>query len=84
MREGSGTASPSPAWTAIAMPGHYDEAGRALPHEAAARLAMPAEFARAIQPLLVPGTTLFVTDAPILSENTHSDITVLSQGRPEA
>jgi hypothetical protein len=45
---------------------------------------MPREFARAIQPLLEPGTTLFVTDARMLSENTHSDITVLSQGGPEA
>ena len=66
------------------MPGHYDEAGRALPHEAASRVSMPSAFAHAIQPLLVPGTTLFVTDAPILSENTHSDITVLSQGAPGA
>ena len=84
MRDAAGPGSPYPTWTAIPMPGHYDEAGRALSREAAARMSMPREFSRAIQPLLVPGTTLFVTDAPILSENTHPDITVLSQGGPEA
>jgi hypothetical protein len=34
--------------------------------------------------LLAPGATMFVTDAPILAENVHSDITVLSTGEPEA
>jgi len=32
--------------------------------------------------LLAPGATLFVTDAPILAENMHADITVLSDGAP--
>jgi hypothetical protein len=34
--------------------------------------------------LLAPGATLYVTDAPILEEHTHSDITVLSTGAPES
>ena len=67
-----------PKWTAIAMPGHFDEAGRTMSQDAAARVSMPPGFARAIHGLLAPGTTLFVTDAPILAENTHSDFTVFS------
>lgn len=73
-----------PKWTAIAMPGHFDEAGRDLSASAIARVEMPAGFARAIHGLLAPGATLYVTDAPILTEHTHADMTVLSSGPPEA
>jgi hypothetical protein len=73
-----------PKWTAIAMPGHFDEAGRDLSLTASERIAIPPGFARAVHMLLAPGATLFVTDAPILAENVHSDFTVLSTGAPEA
>jgi len=72
-----------PKWMAIGMPGHFDEAGRALSHEAIARVSMPTGFARAVRLLLAPGSTLFVTDAPILAENTHPDFTVLTNGAEE-
>ncbi len=72
-----------PKWTAIAMPGHYDEAGRTMSQDAAARVSMPPGFARAIHGLLAPGTTLFVTDAPILAQNTRSDFTVFSNDVPD-
>jgi hypothetical protein len=73
-----------PKWTAIAMPGHFDEAGRDLSPSASERIVVPAGFARAVHLLLAPGSTLLVTDAPILAENVHQDITVLSTGEPEA
>jgi hypothetical protein len=73
-----------PKWTAIAMPGHFDEAGRDISANAIARVSMPAGFARAVHGLLAPGATLYVTDAPILTEHTHPDFTVLSTGAPEA
>jgi hypothetical protein len=73
-----------PKWTAIAMPGHFDEAGRDLSLAASERVVIPPGFARAVHMLLAPGATMFVTDAPILAENMHSDITVLSTGEPEA
>jgi hypothetical protein len=72
-----------PKWTAIGMPGHFDEAGRALSHEAAARVSMPTGFAHAVQLLLAPGSTLYVTDAPILAEHQHDDFTVLTSGAVE-
>jgi hypothetical protein len=74
---------PAPTWVAVAMPGHFDEAGRALSHEASARISMPAGFAHAVSLLLAPGDTLFVTDAPILAENMHPGLTVLSDGAPD-
>ena len=81
MREQPDTSAPT--WVAVAMPGHFDEDGRALSQDAAARVSMPPGFARAVSLLLAPGATLFVTDAPILAENMHADITVLSDGAPE-
>jgi hypothetical protein len=86
MTERSATGSMAPEaqrWTALAMPGHFDEAGSVLSREAARRLIMPPGFVAAVAQLLVPGTTLFVTDAPVLSENTASGFTVLSNGAPE-
>jgi len=80
MREQPDTSAPT--WIAIAMPGHFDEDGRALSQDAAARVSMPPGFARAVSLLLAPGATLFVTDAPILAQNMHADITVLSDGAP--
>jgi len=70
-------------WVAVAMPGHFDEAGRMLSHEAMARVDVHPGFARAVEGLLAPGATLLVTDAPILAENMHGDFTVLSNGTDE-
>ena len=81
MRDAQGLADIT--WVAVSMPGHFDEAGRAMSHEAAQRVDVPPGFARAIGSLLTPGDTLFVTDAPILAENMHSDFTVLSNGTGE-
>ena len=81
MRDAQGLADIT--WVAVSMPGHFDEAGRAMSHDAAQRVEVPPGFARAIGSLLTPGDTLFVTDAPILAENMHSDFTVLSNGSDE-
>lgn len=73
---------PMGKWLAVAVPGHFDEAGRALSADAAARIQMPEGFARAVYLLLAPGSTMLLTDAPILSENTADGFTVLSDGPP--
>jgi hypothetical protein len=71
-------------WVAIAVPGHYDDAGRALPFDAAAGVSLPEGFTRAVYLLLGPGSTLLITDAPVLAENVASDLTILSDGPPPA
>ena len=78
MRDAQGLADIT--WVAVSMPGHFDEAGRAMSQDAAQRVDVPPGFARAVGSLLTPGDTLFVTDARILAENMHSDFTVLSNG----
>ncbi len=71
-------------WIAVPMPGYRDAAGSELPHVVGGRLQLPQDFARSLYPLLVPGTTLLVTDAPVLEEDagSGSKLTVLSSGNP--
>lgn len=71
-------AGQSPAWVAISVPGHYGQAGGDTSGNASARVDMPDPFAARLQPLLVPGTTLFITDAPVLEENSGTALTVVT------
>lgn len=69
-------------WMAVPMPGYADVAGSDLTRVAAGRLRLPRDFAQSLYPLLVPGTTFLVTDAPVLEENSGSKLTVISSGNP--
>jgi hypothetical protein len=69
-------------WIAIPMPGHFDDAGRAESFDAAAAVTLPDGFARAVYLLVGPGSTMLITDAPVLAENTTSAFTILSDGPP--
>ena len=85
--EGTGTSelltgAPARNWMAVPMPGYRDAAGSELSAVAAGRLRMPQDFARSVYPLLAPGTTLLLTDAPVLEENSGAKLTVLSSGNP--
>jgi hypothetical protein len=71
-------------WLAIAVPGHSDEAGRTLSFDEAAGVVIPEGFARAIYLLLGPGATMFVTDAPILAQNTASSTELISGRAPDS
>lgn len=71
-------------WQAVSLPGYQGAAPvTELADVVAGRLRMPQEFARRLYPLLVPGTTLFVTDAPVLEQTTGEELTVLASGAPE-
>jgi L,D-transpeptidase catalytic domain len=74
----AGVGATGGAWTAIGITGHLDDADTAPDPQAMARIAIPSEFNRHLQPLLQPGTTLMVTDAPILEQTTGPRIAVLS------
>jgi len=85
--EGSGTSvllagAAARNWMAVPMPGYRDAAGSELSAVAGGRVRIPQDFARSLYPLLVPGTTLLLTDAPVLEENSGSKLTVLSSGNP--
>jgi hypothetical protein len=69
-------------WMAVPMPGYGDTAGTDLTSVVGGRLRMPQDFARLLYPLLVPGTTMLVTDAPVLEENQGTKMTVMASGNP--
>jgi hypothetical protein len=68
-------------WMAVPMPG-YGDTGTDLSHVVGGRVHMPQEFSRQLYPLLTPGTTLLVTDAPVLEENSGTQMTVMGSGNP--
>jgi hypothetical protein len=70
-------------WMAVPMPG-YGQAGTDLSSTVGGRVHLPQDFARQLYPLLAPGTTLLVTDAPVLEENSGTQMTVMGSGNPNA
>ena len=66
----------------VARTSYRDAAGSELSAVAGGRVRIPQDFARSLYPLLVPGTTLLLTDAPVLEENSGAKLTVLSSGNP--
>lgn len=71
-------------WVGVAVPGHGEDAGRTLTREEFQRIRMPPGFVQALRPTLLPGTTLVLTDVPILPQTTGVALTVLSNQPPDA
>ena len=71
-------------WMAVPMPGYADAAGHDLTAEVGGRLKVPQAFAKLVYPLFVPGTTLLITDAPVLEENTGKQMSVMGEGNPNS
>jgi hypothetical protein len=70
-------------WMAVPMPG-YGATGTDLASVVGGRVRMPQDFARQLYSLLTPGTTLLVTDAPVLEQNSGTQMTVMGSGNPNA
>jgi hypothetical protein len=71
-------------WSVVPMPGYGDSAGTDLASVVGGRLRMQQAFAKLVYALLVPGTTMLVTDAPVLEQNTGRQMTVMDTGSPGA
>lgn len=84
--EASGGAMPEGhfRWVGVPVPGHADDAGRALRPDEFARVRMPKGFLVRLRATLGPGSTLVVTDAPILPDTTGTPMTVVTNQPPEA
>jgi L,D-transpeptidase catalytic domain len=67
-----------PRWTKVGMIGHLDDANTLPDSDVVNRIIMPQEFQQRLSPLLVSGTTMMVTDAPILEHTTGPTITVMT------
>jgi hypothetical protein len=71
-------------WMEVPMPGYGGSTGNQLGAVVGGRMRLPQEFAKLLYPMLVPGTTLLVTDAPMLEENTGHPMTVMGAGNPNS
>ncbi len=70
-------------WLGMAVPGHAQDAGHALAPDQRTRVRLPTGFLQALRPILHPGATLVVTDAPILPHTTGAPMTVVTNQPPE-
>ena len=71
-------------WVGVAVPGHGEDAGRTLTRDELQRVRMPMGFVDALKPVLAPGTTLVITDVPILPHTTGTAMTVVTNQPPES
>jgi hypothetical protein len=67
-----------PQWTLVGVAGRTDEANLPVAPDALSRVRMPMAFKDYISPLIVPGTTVLVTMAPINRQTTGGDLAVLA------
>jgi len=72
----------TPKWVAIGVPGHENENRVPLDPAAVPRVSVPAQFRREVHPLLVPGTTMVVTDGAILPETSGAKVDVMNADPP--
>lgn len=68
-------------WTAVSVPGHAGTAAAGNPAEVQ-RLVVPDGFLGTLAPLVTPGTTLLVTDAPVLPSTTGVQLQLVTDGPP--
>lgn len=69
-------------WMAVSVPGYGADTAGDLASVVGGRVHLPRDFAAQLYPLLAPGTTLLVTDAPVLAENSGRQMTVMGAGIP--
>lgn len=72
------SADASLQWISVGIPGHMDTAGTLPDPNAVQRIVMPPDFQQVLLPLIASGTTLMVTDAPILEHTTGKQLAVLT------
>ncbi len=76
-------AAPQPHWIYAGVPGHDGEEGKPLDMGVLASVRMPEAFRTALRQAIVPGTTILVTQSPILPQSTGEKLTVLASGGDE-
>lgn len=80
----AGSRSGHPRWNAVGLPGHAAHSRGAHDPEAAERLRFPRTLTDNLYPLLAPGTTMLITDAPVLEHTTGRRLYVMRSGKPQS
>jgi hypothetical protein len=76
--------APAHRWLAVGVPGHAGEDKQPLIPAHVERIQIPPRFAKALYEILEPGTTLLVTDAPILEQQTTGvALNIMNSDQPE-
>ena len=65
-------------WAYVAVPGHDGDQGRPLDMGIADKARIPEAFRKAVLGAVAPGTTMLVTQAPVLPASTGGKLTVLA------
>jgi len=65
-------------WTKVGMIGHMDDANTLPDADVVNRIILPQDFQQRLTPLLASGTTMMVTDAPILEHTTGQTMAIMS------
>ncbi len=65
-------------WAYVAVPGHDGDQGRPLDMGIADKARIPEAFRKAVLGVVTPGTTMLVTQAPVLPVSTGGKLTVLA------
>ncbi|QEA16049.1 L,D-transpeptidase [Novosphingobium ginsenosidimutans] len=66
------------SWVVVGVPGHGGGSGQLLDIGVLDDLRMPHEFYTALRGVIVPGTTVLVTQAPILRRNSGREMTIMA------
>lgn len=66
-----------PAWIYVGVTGHADENGRIVDETTRNRVQIAQDFLDKVEPILAPGTTLLVTQAPLIAGATGAPLTVM-------
>ena len=69
-------------WIVVGVPGHAGEGGEPLDAGVLAHLRLPRGFLAAVNGAIVPGTTVLLTQAPVLPEHRSTRMTVLADNSP--
>lgn len=73
-----------PVWHAVGLPGHADESNGGHDEDAIHRVRIPHELTAQLYPMLEPGTTMLVTDAPVHEHTTGRELAVIGAGQPQS
>lgn len=65
-------------WMLVGVPGHGGEDGQTLDTGVLAQLRLPRAFLTSLNAVIVPGTTVLVTQAPVLPDNSGQRMTVMT------
>jgi hypothetical protein len=67
-------------WMLVGVPGHAGESGAAFDTSILDHLRLPKSFHAALNGVILPGTTILVTSAPVRPDNSGKHMTVLASG----